>query len=660
MRDNRMVIKTAILICGGFVLVAWAGAESRKPRERRTSTWELVRKQRAQKSKVAESPAEEHKSTKPQGKERIVRFPKERSLGRLMIQDADAVRNIQTFFYWTEAGDSEWEYLAEAKGDVKIPAGKRLLLTIDRNAWKDLSPLKNLNSEDIYMLSFAGMEDGYSWSPDDRCMPYITHLTGLKILMLSNTNISAEGLKLIGNLNSLERLSVPGRLTDAGLAEVTRLSSLKALYINDHSLTNAGLAHLARLEMLEELDLMGKGRINDAGLVHLAKVPRLRYLLLQGKNFTDNGMAQIKNCSSLRILHLGYLTQLTDAAIVQLSQMPGLERLSFHWNENITNASMVYLKKMDSLKVLDIKHSKVTDEGLAQLAQIESLENLTLPDGGVTDAGIEHIAKLHNLKYLWTGSPLTDKSLFLVSTLGNLEKLYIGGTGFSDEGMKHIAKLTKLKGLSFFTADQLTNRGLAELAGLKSLTNFSLGRGTRVSISGLNVLNNFKNLNNLTLRDIHQDTFIMDISGLTELRDLTIVLHDERKGDVFVSDSFKNEDWACLSNLTKLKRLQITGMGIGNEGVKHLSGLTDLEFLNIFCRGESKINDQALKYLINMHKLNRLCIKDGHFTDKALDYLADLPSLSWLELTSDFAFSKKAIRDFRQKNPKITRLQLIP
>ena len=179
-------------------------------------------------------------------------------------------------------------------------------------------------------------------------------------------------------------------------------------------------------------------------------------------------------------------------------------------------------------------------------------------------------------------------------------------------------------------------------------------------MAGLKSLNNFRKLNRLSLHDIRQDNLIMDISGLTELEDLTIILHKERNGKVLVSDSFKNEDWTCLSNLTKLKRLQITGVGINNEGVKHLSSLIDLEFLNIICPGESRINDQALKYLRNMHKLNRLYIKDGHFTDKALDYLVDLPTLSWLELTSDFAFSTKAIRNFKQMNPNITRLQLIP
>lgn len=64
--------------------------------------------------------------------------------------------------------------------------------------------------------------------------------------------------------------------------------------------------------------------------------------------------------------------------------------------------------------------------------------------------------------------------------------------------------------------------------------------------------------------------------------------------------------------------------------------------------------------MAGMHKLNRLCIKDGHFTDKALDYLDGLPSLTWLELTSDYAFSNQAIRDFQRKNPNIAKLQLTP
>ncbi len=372
-----MIIKTTILFCACFVLFARAGTERRKPGERRTSTWHLIRKQRVQNSKAAESPAEGHKSAKPQGKERIVHFPKERSLGRLMFQDADAVRNIQTFYYWTGAGDSDWEYLAEARGDVKVPADNRLSLSIDRNAWKDLSSLINFGSEDLYMLSFGGVENDSRWLPDDRCMPHVAHLTGLKILMLGNTNISASGLKLLENLNLLERLSAPRRLTNAGLAEVARLSSLKALYINDHSLTNIGLAHLARLELLEELDLVGKGRLNDAGLVHLAKMPRLQYLLLQGKKFTDAGTIHLKNIPSLKILNLGRLP-VTNIGLVHLSKCSGLENLSLY-RTKVTDDGLAHLKSMPSLKKLHLLFTHVTDEGLVHLGQIRSLEYLQLP-----------------------------------------------------------------------------------------------------------------------------------------------------------------------------------------------------------------------------------------------------------------------------------------
>lgn len=63
---------------------------------------DLIRKQRAQESKAAESPTIERKSTKSQSKERIVHFLKEQSLGRLLIQDINAVRNFQTFFIGQE------------------------------------------------------------------------------------------------------------------------------------------------------------------------------------------------------------------------------------------------------------------------------------------------------------------------------------------------------------------------------------------------------------------------------------------------------------------------------------------------------------------------------------------------------------------------------
>ena len=152
----------------------------------------------------------------------------------------------------------------------------------------------------------------------------------------------------------------------------------------------------------------------------------------------------------------------------------------------------------------------------------------------------------------------------------------------------------------------------------------------------------------------------MDISGLTNLERLRLSLSRERKGNSVIFESFHDEDLKCLSKLHRLQTLTLEGAGINNEGISNISGLTNLIHLNIICPGEIQINDDSLRYLTNMQRLYELNIRDGHFTDKALDYLDSLPSLTRLELTSDYAFSNKAIRDFQRKNPNITKLQLMP
>jgi len=664
MREMKTILKATILFCAVFVLVARAGTEDRKPREKRTSTWDLIRKQRIQNSNAAESPAKESSITGLQSKQRVVRFPINRSLGALHVQDESATRKIETFHHSIDG--TEWEDIGEAQGNVTVPAGKRLSLTISPERWKDLSPLSKLMPDDLYSLEFRSPKEAAK--PDDRCMPHIAYLTGLKYLGFGDTNISAKGLKHLANLKSLERLQVKG-LPDDGLIEIAHLSWLKGLYLNEHRLTDTGITYLEQMKSLEELDLSG-GRLGNSSLAYIAKLPSLRYLLLSGDRYTDAGMTYIKNSSSLRILHFGYLNQLTDAALVHLSQMPRLERLALHWNQNITDAGIVHLTRLKSLKMLDIKYSQVTDEGLSYLRNVKTLDYLILPSKGITDTGLTYLGELSNLKLLQVARVrysdpnkdkgyYTDKGIAELAKCKLLEELTIGSSGLTDEGMTHIASLTNLRRLELLGCSNVTNNGLAKLITLKSLRNIAV-RKENTTIGGLSFLNELPDLTNFNIKDVRQDDSGMDISGLTKLEDLTLFLHRQRRDGAMVYDSFHDEDWKCLANFTKLKRLQITGVGIGDEGIKHLSGLTNLEFLNIICPGEERITDAALKYMAGMQKLNRLYIKDGHFTDKALDYLVDLPALTWLELTSDYAFSNQAIRDFQRMNPNITRLQLIP
>jgi len=127
------------------------------PRPYRSAVLELL----ARYAQVQPAKPEPGSQTGPGGEEarvsggaRIVHFPADRSLGKLYTQDADTVRELTYWFHWTGTGEGELEYLCEAQGDVHVPEGKRLSLTVSKAGSRDLSALSKLRPDDLYGLGF--------------------------------------------------------------------------------------------------------------------------------------------------------------------------------------------------------------------------------------------------------------------------------------------------------------------------------------------------------------------------------------------------------------------------------------------------------------------------------------------------------------------------
>lgn len=640
MWNIRVKVVIVILISAGFAPTCSGRAATETANEKRPSVWESIRKYYEQQTKTV----------KPQNNERIVHFPSDRSLGMLKIQDAGIVRQIKDFNYWVVKSDwwnPDWEYLCEATGDVTVPAGKRLALFVNKVAWRDLSPLSELRPNDLYMLSLAG---SISVKPDDRCMQHIAGLTGLKVLSLLGTNISSKGLRYIKDFKKLERLYLPDRITNAGMADVAELHSLKGLYFKINRVTNAGLRHLSKLTSLEELEL-GGGQIDDAGLVHLAKLKSLNYLLLFGY-FSDAGMAHLKDIPNLRILNIGFLGQITDEGLANLAGCTQLERISLGWNENITDKGASYLATIPSLKMIDLSHAHITDAGLAHLAKIKSLEYLELPRERVTNKGLGYLWQLTNLKHLKIPRtshrvPYADKGLEELSKLQALEELFIADLGVTDAEMSHVAKLTNLKRLTLFGCP-ITNKGLAKLKALKSLEYLWLYEPQNITISDLKDLNALPNLVELNVQEIIQDNSGLDISGLTRLEKLMIGTH--HKGD-----GIRDEDLACLANLKNLRWFQVSQaitkpLSLTDAGVAHLAGLTNMDRLTI---GGPELTDKALGYLKDMKKLDMLNIYGGNFTDEGLANLEGLKALQFVRLAGTHQFSPRATNRLKKELPNL-------
>jgi len=583
-------------------------------------------------------------------------------------------RILTSWFHWAGVNGRDgtaWDYFCEAQGDVRIPAGKHVRLTVNANSWGDLSWLTKLRPDDLYSLGFVIGSNRVG--AGDARLRSLTHLTGLSELSLEGTDITDWGMSILASFPSLEELSLNSKVTDQGMVHVAQLKSLKRLYFpGTTKVTSAGLQHISKLTALEELYL-GQG-IGDTGLAYLRGLTHLIYLCLYGPGFTDAGMIHVKAIPSLRIfsVHEGY-SRIGDAGLAQISELPNLETLCLHGMRGITDAGIAHLTKMRSLKDLNIASSQITDKGLGYLKQIKTLEHLELPQEqhGITDVGLAHLAELSNLKHLQISrihfnNPAvnkeyyTDRGLADIARLRQLEELHIGSIGVTDAGMDHVAKLTNLKILHMFGCDNVTDKGLAKLTALKSLQNLDISH-SKLTFAGLASINSMISLTRLDVGELERNGAVLNLSGLTNLEDLSLGFGP------YSQDAFNDADLACLANLKKLRWLQIGPRNFTDQGMLYLAGLTNIDRLGL---GGAGLTDEGLKRLANLKKLDLLTIvgrfdknkgnwtSGGHITDKGLGYLENFKQLSFVEIYSDSNFSDEAVQRLYEQLPNLFHLNL--
>ena len=595
----------------------------------------------------------------------VLHFPQDESVGVVYLQDEDLVIPETVKGFHSGHTYAEMENFSCARGQVHIPAGKRVIVCIRGigvTPERYLTALKSLGPDDLYGLQFFVINPVHIG--DDLIEP-ITRLTGLRKLSLGSVGVSPRGLALLAQLPQIEELSTPVGLTDMGMAEIAKMQSLKRLNVFRDQLTDAGLRSLGKLTNLEELILYGNPGMTENGLKALTNLRSLRHLRL-GKEclFTDRGIAHLASLPSLKVLWLD-THNITDESLRWLARSKSLERLNMYWLDTITDRGIVYLKDAPRLRKLDVGHARLTDAGLAQFAAYGNLDYLRLP-GGFTDTGINNLANINHLKYLWincySGSPLTDKALATVSNLRELEELYISGTGFTNEGIELLAKLENLQVLNIlqFGQDGLDNKNLKQLAKLSKLKKLNLSSADQITISGINVLNALDALENLSIDDIRRDDGSLDISGLRNLKNLSVRMWSKttKIDSEFVTnyESFRDSDIACLSGLTNIEDLSLIGYGIGDDGFKHLVPLTKLKHFQI--TGGTDLTDEGLKHLANMRRLDSLSIHSSRITSEGLAYLYPLKTLHIIRIKSTVPINGFAISRLRTELPHLQSLDI--
>ena len=86
---------------------------------------------------------------------------------------------------------------------------------------------------------------------------------------------------------------------------------------------------------------------------------------LGSSDVTDAGLVNIKGLTTLRWLQLRN-TKVTDSGLVHLEGLTKLQSLDL-LNTNVTDAGLVHLKGLTQLQSLDLRSTAVTDAGLDNL-----------------------------------------------------------------------------------------------------------------------------------------------------------------------------------------------------------------------------------------------------------------------------------------------------
>ncbi|MFN7627759.1 MAG: hypothetical protein ACK5PZ_13085, partial [Pirellula sp.] len=157
-----------------------------------------------------------------------------------------------------------------------------------------------------------------------------------------------------------------------------------------------------------------------------------------GTRFTSEMAEAVSRLDSVFLLDLN-TTLISDESVRPLAKMKSLRDLCLT-NNAISDRGVEYLQGLD-LYILRLSETDVTDKCLDSLFGMKSLYALNLDVCNITDEGVEKLLKLRSLQALGLESTqVTFGALCKLANLHFLESLHVSFCGLSDE---EAAKLKK-------------------------------------------------------------------------------------------------------------------------------------------------------------------------------------------------------------------------
>lgn len=247
------------------------------------------------------------------------------------------------------------------------------------------------NQRNLKLLNLQGTQI------TDAGVPYLRLLRHLYDLNLSYTKISDEGLKLVGQIPNLAFISLNGdKVTDKGISYLQN-RKLRSILLCDTGVGDEGAKILSQIPTINALQMRSCKGVTNVGAVNISNLSRMEFLSLENTSITDQGATALSKLTELKELDIGS-NKITAGSIRALCRLPNVVRLGLT-STNVTPDWVPYFGKFKSLINLGIPWSPIDDAGLATLAstapRIEILELRGC--GNITDAGLSSIRTMKKL-----------------------------------------------------------------------------------------------------------------------------------------------------------------------------------------------------------------------------------------------------------------------
>jgi len=239
-------------------------------------------------------------------KSAVIRFPQS-AIGRYgLVRLAPNPANDVTL------SNNQW-----AAGSIRVPAGCAINLTLNYQGAQNTKFIRTLPAKIVRGLTCRDMEI------DDKAVADLCTQKGLVQLNLQGVDLTDDGLKHIGSLSELRKLSLCDTLvTPKGLSILRNLPLLESLNLSRIPLGESVNVALQPLKNLYNLDLTGT-QLTDKAVMNLPTFPKLRTLILRRNNLTDKCIYSLLRFKGLQNLDFTD-THVTGEGLKRLKGLPCL------------------------------------------------------------------------------------------------------------------------------------------------------------------------------------------------------------------------------------------------------------------------------------------------------------------------------------------------